>query len=80
MDGWGSASEASGVYHQAQPWPHLIEDHGPNDACGSRLRGEWSLPSYHPFAAFPIVAAQAESACHTLGLTLPCGALYHAPL
>ncbi len=71
MEGWGSASVASGVCHpsplclhlqqryghccasgvclQAQPPPHLIEDHGPNDdACGSRLRGEWSLPSYHP--------------------------------
>ncbi len=29
---------------------------------GLREQREWSLPSYHPLAAFRVVAAQAESA------------------
>ncbi len=36
---------------------------------GLREQREWSLPSYHPLAAFRVVAAQAESAYQALGFT-----------
>ncbi len=61
---------ASGVCHQAQPCPHLIEDHGPNATpAGPGYEASGVCHPIIPLAAFRVVAAQAESAYQALGFT-----------